>query len=99
MGAGTMAWSFRAGQPTNATVTRMAFAMTPILRVNDRLFMELPPVTRSGSVVTAQGAVNAKKAVVEPLLMPVRRAILATGWNVGNGGNGVSRSRSALWSR
>ena len=44
MGVGMMAESFRAGQPTNAAVIRKALAMTPILRINDRLFMNsLPP--------------------------------------------------------
>jgi hypothetical protein len=61
MGFVMMSGLFRAGQPTNAIVIKMAFTMTAILRVNDRLFMQLPPVTRSRGIVTAKGAVNAKR--------------------------------------
>jgi hypothetical protein len=43
MGVATMAPSFRAGQPTNAMVIKIAFAMTPIFTIKDRSFMELPP--------------------------------------------------------
>jgi hypothetical protein len=62
MGAGTMAWSLRAGQPTNALVINRAFATAAIFRINDRFFMALPPMTSCGEIATANGSVNAKKA-------------------------------------
>jgi len=46
MGSGTMVWSFRAGQPTNAAVTKRAFAMTMIFKNRERFFTELPPATK-----------------------------------------------------
>ena len=57
----TMTGSFRAGQPTNAAVIKRAFAMAMIFKFSDRFFMELPPVTRSGGIVTADRPVNAKR--------------------------------------
>jgi hypothetical protein len=62
MGGGamvTMFGSFRAGQPTNAAVTKRAFAMTMILKISDRFFMELPPTTKCGRrIAAARGSVN-----------------------------------------
>ena len=59
MGGEMMPESFRAGQPTNAAVTRRAFAMTMILRTSDRFFMAGPPMTKRGRrIAAARGSVN-----------------------------------------
>jgi hypothetical protein len=48
MGAGTIAESFRAGQPTNAAVTKTAFATAMVFKISDRFVMEMPSRDQAG---------------------------------------------------